>query len=221
MKILWMKYKLLISAVLIIAVIILWMFYQHQSTTKNTVEIQKSNQLVSKQDSDPTPSENASDKTVEQDNGASMDLVIDIKGAVRNPGIYHVHSSDRVIDGIALAGGLTKKADRNKINLAQKVADEMVIYVPVKGDKNVGEIAGQGGITGTSQGQSGPEQKVNVNTADEQGMQNLPGIGPAKAKAIIQYREEHGPFKSLDELTNVSGIGDKSLEKIKPAASLQ
>jgi competence protein ComEA len=91
----------------------------------------------------------------------------------------------------------------------------------VKGDKNVGEIAGQGGITGTSQGQSGPEQKVNVNTADEQGMQNLPGIGPAKAKAIIQYREEHGPFKSLDELTNVSGIGDKSLEKIKPAASLQ
>lgn len=153
-------------------------------------------------------------------------LIVDMKGAVRRPGIYTMNTGERVSDAVTRAGGLTGKADENKINLAQKVADEMVIFVPEKGAKTTVDFSGTSGVasgpqSGTSQTAVQEGGKVNINTADEQALQNLTGVGPSKAKAIVQYREEHGPFKSVDDLNNVSGIGDKSLEKIKPDATVQ
>jgi competence protein ComEA len=151
-------------------------------------------------------------------------LIVDMKGAVRRPGIYTMTAGDRVSDAVARAGGITAKADENRINLAQKVADEMVIFVPEKGKKSPPQVSGSPGTAASPQGtsSSGPSGgQININSADEQALQNLTGIGPAKAKAIVQYREQHGPFKSVDDLNNVSGIGDKSLEKIKPEATVQ
>ncbi|MET1247557.1 helix-hairpin-helix domain-containing protein [Sporolactobacillus sp. STCC-11] len=208
------KYRVWVIVGIVAVLLVFWLLYQHQNNLKRSAEVQKTDQLFSTQQK----SNGTSEKSLSKQISLPSELIIDVKGAVRNPGIYHAQASDRVIDGIKQAGGFSKKADRDKINLAQKLADEMVIYVPEKGEEMQ---VSAGGAPGVVSGQQGSTEMVNVNTADEQAMQNLPGIGPAKAKAIIQYRDEHGPFNSLDELTDVSGIGEKSLEKMKPNMSLQ
>ncbi|MCO7175661.1 helix-hairpin-helix domain-containing protein [Sporolactobacillus kofuensis] len=220
MNIQWTKYKTVIILCLIILIICLWLFYRHQSNLKKTITLEKTSAVFSNSDSRTSKQNTEGSRSMKDQNTEAKEFIVDIKGAVVHPGIYHVRPDDRVIDGITLAGGLTKKADRNKVNLAQKVADEMVIYVPVKGEEGVNSLSNPMGSEGGERPVQDGVEKVNINTADEQKMQDLPGIGPAKAKAIILYREENGPFKSLDDLTNVSGIGDKSLEKIKPAATL-
>lgn len=135
-------------------------------------------------------------------------IVVDVKGAVQSPGVYHIEKNDaqRIEDVIEKAGGLTEKADVNAVNRAQKLYDEAVVYVPEKGDEanvawpNVTE---------------GDQDKMSINRASQSELEQLNGIGPAKAKAIINYREEQGPFQQLDDLLNVSGIGDKSFEQLK------
>lgn len=137
-------------------------------------------------------------------------IYIDIKGAVRSPGMYQVEEGSRLIEAIDSAGGFTDEADQEQLNFALKLADQQVIYVPKIGEeiKAVGE---------SIQGTTGNEEddKVNINTADAQELQTLSGIGEKKAQDILAYREANGSFKEISELTNVSGIGEKTLEKIK------
>jgi competence protein ComEA len=142
-------------------------------------------------------------KEVEQ----ATNVFVDVKGEVLSPGVYKVDESSRVQELIKLAGGFTNHADRNAINLAQRVKDEMVIYVPKLGESQ---------MVWTGEGtQSNQSALININDADQAELETLPGIGPSKATAIIAYREENGFFKSIEDLRNVSGIGDKSLEKLK------
>lgn len=140
-------------------------------------------------------------------------MIIDIKGEVKKPGVYEVKRDDRVIDVITLAGGLTDLADERQINLAQKLEDEMVIYVPKEGEEDV-EIAAISSMQ-TKMTQADGEELIRLNEASSEELQTLQGIGPAKAEAIIQYRDEHGPFQHVEDLLNVSGIGEKTLENIK------
>ncbi|KJE26157.1 competence ComEA helix-hairpin-helix repeat region domain protein [Geobacillus kaustophilus] len=143
---------------------------------------------------------------------APKTAVVDVKGAVAKPGVYEVAADARIRDVIVLAGGLTDEADETKVNLAAKVRDEMMIYVPAKG-----EAAPASETTGAApKDEAGIGPQVAVNTATEEELMQLPGIGPAKAKAIIAYREEHGPFRRAEDLLNVTGIGEKTLEKLKP-----
>ncbi|EMT47081.1 helix-hairpin-helix domain-containing protein [Anoxybacillus flavithermus] len=137
-----------------------------------------------------------------------LSIVVDVKGAVKRVGVYEVAPESRVHDVIQLAGGFTDEADETKVNLAMKVHDEMVIYVPKKGEEITTEAA-------TTNDASRSSEKININTATAEQLQTLDGIGPAKASAIIAYREEHGPFQKVEDLLHVSGIGQKSLEKIK------
>ena len=132
--------------------------------------------------------------------------VVDLKGEVKIPGIYEVESTSRVHDVIELAGGFLETANVNAVNLAEKVRDEMVIYIP-----HIDEPLLQAQGVNETEG----EQKVSLNQATLEEFHTLPGIGPAKATAIINYREEFGKFNSVDELTNVSGIGQKTLEKLR------
>ncbi|AMX82833.1 competence protein ComEA [Geobacillus subterraneus] len=139
-------------------------------------------------------------------------VVIDVKGAVAKPGVYEMPADARVRDVIARAGGLTNEADAARVNLAAKVHDEMMIYVPAKGEAALApETAGAAPEAGTESG-----LQVAVNTATEEELMQIPGIGPTKAKAIIAYRDEHGPFQRVEDLLKVSGIGEKTLEKLKP-----
>lgn len=139
----------------------------------------------------------------------TIHIVIDIKGAVEKPGVYTMTEGERVIDAIKRAGGLLPDAEENVINLAGLLKDEMVIYVPKKGEE-ISQPAFQ--AIGTSGEDDG---KVRINSATSEELQKLQGIGPSKASAIIAYREENGPFKTVDDLLNVSGIGEKTLENIK------
>ncbi|HEM6233719.1 TPA: helix-hairpin-helix domain-containing protein [Streptococcus suis] len=143
-----------------------------------------------------------------------IQLVIDIKGAVEKPGLYTLEADARVNDAVEAAGGLTSQADPKSINLAQKLSDEAVVYVASK-DENISVVTS----TATSSAMSQEEKTtslVNLNTATEADLQTISGIGAKRAVDIIAYREANGGFKSVDDLNNVSGIGDKTMESIRP-----
>lgn len=142
-------------------------------------------------------------------------LFVDVKGAVSIPGLYEAKDGDRVLDAIEQAGGLLEKADEKQINFAQKLHDEMVIYVPEKGEEiEVGTLPMTSPAGGEANG------KVNINRAEASELETLPGIGPAKAQAIVDYREQQGSFKQVEDLKNVSGIGEKTFERLQEAISV-
>lgn len=138
----------------------------------------------------------------------SEKILVDVKGAVVSEGVYELSLGDRVRDAIELAGGLSPQADKQSVNFAQKLTDEAVVYVAKIGEVEPSAPA----VAGAPQAASG---KVNINKATAAELTTVSGIGEKRAQDIITYREEHGKFSSLDDLTNVSGIGAKTLEKLK------
>lgn len=151
----------------------------------------------------------------QQEDIATSVLVVDVKGAVANQGVYELAAGSRVQDAVAAAGGFLDTADRNSVNLAQKLTDEAVVYVAQEGEEGVVNLAGQVAPAGhTTPG------KVNINRADASQLQTISGIGAKRAQDIIAYRESKGGFTSIEELTEVSGIGAKTLERIREEISL-
>ncbi len=142
-------------------------------------------------------------------------MYVDVKGAVKQPGMKKVESTMRVIDAVQLAGGFASNADEKQVNLAQKLTDSQVVYIPKRGEKVPTSVAGSSAASGGASSESEAPQ-VNLNTADLAGLQQLDGVGEKKAEKILAYRQEHGGFKSADELKNVNGFGDKTLERLKP-----
>ncbi|MEI4829347.1 helix-hairpin-helix domain-containing protein [Bacillus sp. FJAT-53711] len=134
----------------------------------------------------------------------SKTTIVDVKGAVHHEGVYELQSGARVKDAIEKAGGFLPEADVTKVNLAQIVQDQMMIYVPKKGEQTV-----------SVNGSSLQEGKIQINTATKEQLEKISGIGPRKAENIMKYREQHGPFQKVEDLLEVDGIGEKSLEKIK------
>ncbi len=127
-------------------------------------------------------------------------MVVDVKGEVNKPGVYEMEEEDRVINAIEIAGGFTEEADQTQVNLAQRIQDEMVISVVKEGDTEAQTLS------------VNEKDKLHLNQATLEEIEALNGIGPTKAEAIVQYREENGLFKSVEDLLNVSGIGEKMLE---------
>lgn len=161
-------------------------------------------------------------------------LYVDVKGAVKRPGVYQVTKNMRTQDAVNLAGGFTKSADKKQINLAGKLADQQVIYVPLKGEiqgnalkqgiipqepQNASESTNVSSETSSDSPSSSVTNsssgKINLNTADKNKLQELTGIGEKKAEQIIAYRESTGQFKEIEDLKNVSGFGDKTFENLK------
>lgn len=162
------------------------------------------------------------------------DLVyVDIKGAVKKPGVYKINSDKKIIDVITIAGGLMENANTDNINLSKKVTDEMVIIIytneEVKNSNIVDtvikvvdkecvcpNIQNDGCInTEINDSITNVNKTININTATLEELMSINGLGEAKAKAIIKYREENGYFKIIDDLLNVSGIGEALFEKFK------
>lgn len=131
-------------------------------------------------------------------------ILIDMKGAVVKEGVYEMKEGDRFKDAVEKAGGFLPEADIKKVNLAQIVQDQMILYVPNKNEQ-VQDVA-------TS---SKGEGKVQINAASKEQLEKITGIGSRKAESILKYREEHGPFQKIEDLLEIDGIGVKSLEKIK------
>ena len=158
--------------------------------------------------SQPTP-------TVKFDVEGNNKVTIDIAGEVINPGVYSLDAGARINDGLVVAGGLAAKADRDwvekNINRAEKLSDGQKIYIPKLGE-NVGKTLGVSAVSTGGQ--------VNLNKASVAELDRLNGVGPALAQAIVDYREQNGGFKNIDELKLVPGIGEKLFAKIKTKVSL-
>lgn len=171
--------------------------------------------------------------TEEKEEPKESKVLVDVKGEVNTPGVYELTNNNTVMDAINKAGGLTKQSDTSNINLSKKLEDEMVIIIYSKSEiKKMNEEekiecppCNNACITeedekakldsNKNETSNVPAGKVNINTADSETLQTLDGIGEAKAKAIIEYRNKNGDFKNIEDIKNVSGIGDSVYEKIK------
>jgi len=148
----------------------------------------------------------------------NQEWFVDVKGAVKKTGMYRITQGMRLMDAIDLAGGFTAEADQNQVNFSKLLNDQEIIYVPKVGEEipTITETPQQG----TSTAASGTTQKININTADATELQQLSGIGEKKAADIIKYREENGSFQAVEDLTKVSGIGEKTLENLKDSITI-
>lgn len=151
-------------------------------------------------------------------------IVIHITGEIKKEGVIYLEKGARIIDAIKEAGGETKEADLSQVNLAYELQDGQKIYIPSKNEKisqyiistNGETIDSNGANTGNGSTSTSKEgAKVNINTATQNELDGLPGIGPALAQRIIDFREENGNFKSIEDIQNVKGIGDSKFDEIK------
>lgn len=146
-----------------------------------------------------------------------LEIVVDIKGEIDSPGVYQLKEGSRVIDVIEKAGGLLSEADTTSVNFAQLVVDQMVIYIPKEGEEAPVNQVNQEGFVNDS---NVNEKQIDINKAEKETLMLLNGIGSSKADGIIAYREENGFFQTIEELKNVSGIGEATFEKLKDAVTV-
>ena len=180
-----------------VVVIGIGFYYFNHSKTEDYNDISFSNHKSDRIDNE----EKNDDKQDEK-------IFVDIKGAVKNPGVFETTKDKRIKDLIDVAGGLLDDADTSTLNLSQKVKDQMVIYVLKHGEKpkQMSEI----GTTSSSSG-----DVINMNTANKEQLMKISGVGKTKAEAIIEHREKNGDFKKKEDITKVRGIGKATFEKIK------
>jgi competence protein ComEA len=153
------------------------------------------------------------------------EVVVDVAGAVARPGVYTLQAGARVCDALELAGGTTAQAQTAAVNLAARLVDGQQIVIPQKGQapaagpESPGD-AGGGGSAGAGTADAVPGAPVNLNTATLEQLDALSGVGPSTAQKIIDYREEHGGFGTIDELKEVSGIGDAKFAALKDQVTI-
>ena len=149
-------------------------------------------------------------------------VIIHISGAVKNPGVYQLKSADRVIDAVKIAGGAIEEANLDAINLAALLRDGQKIIIPYKISKNSDEENDDNiYINIEDMYSSSTTDKININTANSNILQTLPGIGPVLSERIIEYRNQNGLFGIIDDIKDVSGIGEKKFEGIKELICVQ
>ena len=149
---------------------------------------------------------------VRVDRASGGAVVVDVAGAVRRPGVYRLEAGARVDDAVRRAGGPTRRADLASVNLAAKLEDGRQVLVPVRAPPGGRATTAAGGAAGAA---AAPGQPVNLNTATLEQLDTLTGVGPATAQKILDYREQHGGFSSVDELDHVPGIGPGRLAALR------
>ncbi len=180
--------------------------------------------------SDVSEEENASSDDAKEENGelasgtqtaeegTPSEIYVYICGEVSVPGVYVLKSGARLCDAVEAAGGMTDNASRTYWNLARVLEDGEMIYVPTieeAAERDFSELASSEEDSGQEPGGISEDGRVNINTATEEQLMTVPGIGEAKAKSIIAYREENGSFNSIEDIVNVSGIKDGLFQQIK------
>ena len=155
----------------------------------------------------PNISNETNNKDEKAENRHDEKIFVDVKGAVKHPGVFETTKDKRVKDLIEEAGGLLDDADTSTLNLSQKVKDQMVIYVLKHGEKP--KQISDGGSSSSN------ADVININTANKEQLMKISGVGKTKAEAIISYRDKNGDFKKKEDITKVHGIGKATFEKIK------
>jgi competence protein ComEA len=146
-------------------------------------------------------------------------VLVHVAGAVRRPGLYELPAGARVADAIDSAGGPRRNADLDTVNLAQVLSDAMKVEIPTRGQA-VSAPPSPGATPGLAVGGTTSGGVVSLNSADLAALEAIPGIGPVKAAAILQYRDEAGSFSTVEELLDVTGIGPATLESIRPYVTI-
>ncbi len=215
------KYKKIIIIVLIILFILIGLIVSFFSKTKDEIEYTEYENIID------------IEKKLESNNEEEKKVKVDIKGFIKNPGVYELSSESRVLDVINAAGGLLENANTEYLNLSRKLTDEMVIIIysndeinqldeensklensaNIDKDNIVNNISSSDSTETNSSSKT--ENVISLNTGTISELMTLKGIGESKAKLIIEYREINGGFKSIEELKNIKGIGESTYSKIK------
>lgn len=190
---------------------------EEENTSKNTEDTINKNDGAENSSFSNSNEANKSEKDV-----GVKEITVYISGQVAKEGVVTLSSDKRLADAVEKLGGLTKNADTNNINLAMKLEDEKHYIIPKEGEviqnnsdstqvtSNKDNNSSNNATQSDSQG-----SKININTADLKQLDNIPGVGEATANKILSYRDENGEFKSIEEIKNVNGIGDKKFENMK------
>lgn len=230
------KIIICIAAILVVTVLFI-IFVINRNQNKNIIDL---NSLVGEENQTEESSENSNNENLKGEENSekgtnaensgmntekqnSETIVIHITGEVKKEGVIYLEEGARIIDAIKEAGGETKQADLSQVNLAYELQDGQKIYIPNKNEKiteyivdNSNENLMNNQNTNKSDlGSNGKIIKININTATLAELDNLPGIGPSTAQKIIEYREENGKFKKIEDIQNVKGIGEAKYEDIK------
>ena len=200
------KDKILIG----IAIIVLVGFGYYKSNSDNL----NNNQIQTLVDTKSTESINEKSENNTQNREDNSTTMCQIDGCVNKPGVYSFKKDERIKDIVELAGGFTQDADTKSVNLAMKLKDEMKVYIPSKTETSKAQNNNIESSDIVTIKDNNSNSLVNINTADSNKLQTLPGIGPSKAKKIIEFREKN-QFKKIEEIKNVDGIGDKTFESLK------
>lgn len=151
----------------------------------------------------------------EEDNDKNEKIKVYVTGAVNEPGVIELKEGERVEDAINLAGGIRDDANLEQVNLAYCLEDGQKIYIPNINEKEIEYITKENGDKIIQENESSNKSKININTGEIEELKKLPGVGESLAQKIIDYRNENGKFKNVDDLRNVSGIGEKKFESMK------
>lgn len=215
--------KIIIGIVIVIIILIGYYIYYRNSETYN--EFEKSSNLEELIPYEEEKQEgNNIMQDLEQDKNIEETIIVHITGEVKNWGVLELPQGSRIIDAVNKAGGFTDDADVDAVNLAYALSDGIKVYIPSKKEQSIGEFAieeyiiadsGDNVITGESKMEEYKTELVNINNATQTELETLPGIGPSTALKIISYRNENGAFSSIDDIKNVSGIGNNKFESIK------
>lgn len=149
------------------------------------------------------------------------EISVYICGCVNSPGVVKVKEGTRLDEAVELVGGAKEEADLNAVNLAYRLIDEDMIYIPKKGEKLQGTSKTIHGVNTVKNITENKPGKVNINTAGEKELDTLDGVGPATAKAIMQYRDQKGPFKSIEDIKKVKGIGETKFNNMKDSITVE
>ncbi len=194
----WLNWRLLIVGGLVGTLVLLMLTHSVGFTKQPTDRLPVQPELAKKKSVASTQAEKGSK------------VCIDIKGAVNRPGVYHLLKGSRVEEAIAAAGGSTSQADLNQVNLAKELLDQQVIQIPQLGE----QVLPLGDTLGSANNSSS-STKVNLNTATKEELTKIDGVGDKKADKILEYRNQHGGFKTPDDLKNITGFGEKTVAKLK------
>ena len=212
------KQKIILSIVISI-IFVLVLIYVYQNLYEEDTEIlltNETNELSSEMNENSNE-----DSTSLNSKETEETVVVHVIGEVNNPGVVTLPEGSRIIDAINMAGGKTEEADLSKINLAYIVEDGTQIYIPrINEDLNQVNLISDGAgvgvvITDSNVEENEVDSKVNINTASKEKLETLPGVGETTAQKIIDYREANGKFKTIEDIKNVSGIGDAKYESLK------
>ena len=169
-----------------------------------------------------TPSTTLADSTATGSKGRASTIAVHVAGAVNHPGVVELRTGARVIDAVEAVGGALADGDLDRLNLAAKVSDGQRVYVAKVGQSDPGAVGDASGAVGTGGAADGGTTggKVNLNTATQAQLEELPGIGPTYAQAIIAERQRRGGFASVNDLRSVRGIGDKRFAELAPLVTV-